>query len=484
MAKYKHGVGVNELATQVGEPQITLSGIPVVIGTAPVHLAKKPKVNELVYAESYQDAVEALGYVEDFEKYTLCQSIFASFKKFAVGPVIFINVLDPEKHKKSLAEADYPVTENQATVDVQDVILTSLTVKNGDKELEQDADYIATFNDDNNVLITLLDTTNTAGATSLTVSGSCLDASKVLESDIIGGYDEDTGVETGLELVRSVFPTFQVFPGTLLAPGYSKKKNIAAMLQSKCEDINGMFDCQALVDLDTEEARKYADVEKAKSNIGVSGQNTILLWPMMKYGEVIVSYSAVMAALIQYVDKKNGGVPAQSPSNQLLGCDAICLQDGTEVRMDEQQANTVNAVGVVAATNYGGWRSWGNNTACYPLNKDPKDRWINCRRYFTWRENNFIVNVHNKVDGIPNVKTIQGIVDNENIKGNSYVAAGYCAGDKVVFRMSENPIENIIDGKFKFHFYLSPFPPMEYIEADFEMDVTAIENAYKEAFGE
>ena len=85
MAKYNHGVGVNELATQVGEPQITLSGIPVVVGTAPVHLAKNPKVNELVYAESYQDAVEALGYVEDFEKYTLCQSIFASFKKFRIG---------------------------------------------------------------------------------------------------------------------------------------------------------------------------------------------------------------------------------------------------------------------------------------------------------------------------------------------------------------------------------------------------------------
>ena len=41
MAKYNHGVGVNELATQVGEPQLTLSGIPVVVGTAPVHLAKK-----------------------------------------------------------------------------------------------------------------------------------------------------------------------------------------------------------------------------------------------------------------------------------------------------------------------------------------------------------------------------------------------------------------------------------------------------------
>lgn len=484
MENYNHGVGTNELATQVAEPQITLSGIPVVVGTAPVHLAKNPKVNEPVYAKNYQDAVDALGYVEDFKKYTLCQSIFASLKKFGTAPIILINVLDPEKHKKSFEEESFSVTEGQTTVKKQDVILSELNVKNGDKVLEQDTDYIATFDDDNNVLITLLDTTNTAGANSLTVSGECLDASKVLESDIIGGYDEDTGKETGLELVRSVFPKFQVHPGSLSAPVYSKKKNVAAMLQSKCEGINGMFNCVALVDIDTEEAAKYTDVEKAKSNLGVSGKNTILLWPMLKYGENVISYSASMAALMQNLDAKNNGIPAQSPSNQMLGCDAICLEDGTEVCLDEQQANTLNAIGVVTATNYDGWRSWGNNTACYPLNKDPKDRFIVCRRYFSWRENNFITNVHKKVDGIPTARQIEGIVNNENIKGNSYMSAGYCAGDKIVFSLAENPIANIANGHFKFHFYLAPFAPMEYIDSDFEMDINAINSYYEAAFSE
>lgn len=483
MTKYNHGVGANELATQVGEPQITLSGIPVVVGTAPVHLAKNPKVNEPVYAKKYEDAVDALGYSEDFEKYTLCQNIYASFVKFEVAPIILINVLDPEKHRKALKEKEYTITDAQVTIDAEDVILSALEVKNGDAVLVQDTDYIASFDDNNKALLTVLDTENTTGATSLTVSGYCLDPTKVTEADIIGGYDEETGVETGLELVRAVFPKYQVLPGTLSAPGFSKNKNVAAMLQSKCEKINGMFDCQALIDLDTSEASKYTDVEQAKSNIGISGKNSILLWPMLKYGEAVISYSAAMAALIQYVDAKHNGVPAKSPSNQLLGCDAVCLQDGTEVNLDEAQANTLNAIGVVSATNFGGWRSWGNNTACYPVNKDPKDRWINCRRYFSWRENNFIVNTHNKVDGIPEVRQIQGIVDNENIKGSSYAAAGYCAGDKIEFRMDENPIENITNGHFKFHFYLAPYMPMEYIESDFEMDIEAIEKSY-EAFTE
>ena len=481
MAKYNHGVGTNELATKTKEPQITLSGIPVVVGTAPINLAKNPKVNVPVYAEKLEDATDAFGYSEDFAQFTLCQSMFMHFVKFQVAPVILINVLDPKKHKKELAEMDCQVKDGQATIEVQGVILQDLLVKNGETELVADTDYIATFDDDNNVLITLV---NAAGVTEVKVSGNVIDPSKVTSQDIIGAYNEDTGEETGLELVKRVFPKYQVFSGSLLAPGYSKDKNVAAMLQSKAKDINGMFNCMALVDIEADTTTKYTDVPAAKSNIGVSGENTILLWPMLKYGESIVSYSASMAAVMQKLDSTNGGVPAQSPSNQTLGCDGICTATGEEILLDEPEANTLNAIGVVTSTNFDGWRAWGNNTACYPENKDPKDRWINCKRYFYWRENNFIVNVHKQVDGIPTPGQIKGIVDNENIKGNSYANEGFCAGDKIEFNIKENPTADILNGHFKFHFALAPYSPAEYVYSDFEYDAAAIENAYQTAFGQ
>ena len=467
------------MPTQYAKPQIALSGVPVVVGTAPVHLATEPKVNEAVYVESYEDAVKYLGYSSDFEKYTLCQSIFTHFIKFGVAPAVFINVVDPEQHRTELKATDYDVTNKQVTIEQKDVILDSLVVTNAETKtkLKDGTDYIATYKDDLTTLITL-----TADAKKINVSGYILDATQVTASDVIGGYNEDTGEETGTQLIRTVFPKFQVFPGTILAPKFSKDKTVAAVLQSKSKEINGIFTAMALVDIDTATASKYTDVEVEKSNIGVTSENAILLWPQVKYGDSIVSYSAVMAALIQYVDVKNKGIPAKSPSNELLGADAICLSDGTEVNLDEKQANTLNAVGVVTATNYGGWRSWGNNTACYPLNTDPKDRWINCRRYFNWRENNFIISVHDKVDGIPNSKQIEDIVEAENMKGNSYVNEGCCAGDKIEFNLSENPISNITDGKFVFHFMLAPYTPMEFIEAKFEMDIATIESAYTAAF--
>ena len=481
---YYHGIRKEEVATQVEEPKEVLTGIPVVIGTAPINLVSEPKANQLIYAKNYEEAVKAVGYSEEFDKYTLCQSIFAQFRKFKVGPIILINVLDPEKHKTAIEEQECAVKEKQTTLEIKGLLLSSLVVKNGEAELSVDTDYIATFDDEGNTLITLLDTTNTVGISTVKVSGDKIDPSKVTVSDVIGGYDEETGVETGLELIRQVFPKFNVFPGSIIAPYYSKNKNVAAMMESKCEEINGMFDCQAIIDIDTEEAMKYTDVEKAKSNMGITGRNTILTWPMLKYGDAVISYSAALAALIQYTDMQNKGVPSASPSNQPLGCDAICIADGTEILLDEAQANTLNAVGVVTAINFGGFRSWGNNTACYPLNKDPKDRWISCRRFFSWWENNFITTYHEKVDGNPTYKKIQGIVDNENIKGNSYVAAGHCAGASIEFRMVDNPIENIINGHFVFIMHLAPWTPMEDIKNKFEFDVSTLEQAFSEFGGE
>lgn len=154
---YFHGARATEVPTQYAKPQTTLSGVPIVIGTAPVHLATEPKINEAVYVESYEDAVKYLGYSNEFEKYTLCQSIFTHFIKFGVAPVVFINVLDPEQHKTELKATDYDVTGKQVAIEQKDVILDSLIVTNTESKakLKNGVDYIASYKDDLTTLITL-----------------------------------------------------------------------------------------------------------------------------------------------------------------------------------------------------------------------------------------------------------------------------------------------------------------------------------------
>lgn len=102
-----------------------------------------------------------------------------------------------------------------------------------------------------------------------------------------------------------------------------------------------------------------------------------------------------------------------------IGITGLCLEDGTEVTLDQPQANLLNGQGIITAINDSGWKSWGNNTACYPANTDPKDRWFCCRRFFSWWGNSFILTYKQKVDEPGNYRLIESIVDSENIRGKA-----------------------------------------------------------------
>jgi len=472
---YNHGVRVLENPTSIPVPITGTAALQVIFGTAPINLATDPygATNKLVIAYSYAEAVAQLGYSEDFEKYTLCQSIDACFKVFNVAPIILCNVLDPTTHKIAITEAAYPVVDLQATINIQGVLLDKLVVKNATVALVVDKDYITSFDTAGYAVITLLVSGTAATAISLTVSGVKIDPSLVLETHVIGGYDVATGKETGLELVRQVYPKFGLTPGLILAPGWSHKPSVGAVIAAKCTNINGSFSCESILDLDCSAtgAKKYTDCAAIKVSSGFTNKHSIVLWPKVKIGAKIYAYSAIYGALVAYTDASNGDVPNLSPSNKLLGVGGAVLADGvTEITLDQQQANSLNGQGIVTALNMNGWKAWGNNTACYPSNTDPKDRWISCRRFFSWWGNSFILTYMSKVDDPANYRLIEAICDAENIRGNSYVSQGKCAGAKIVFLADDNPITDVLNGKIQFKQYLAPYTPAEDILNVLEFD--------------
>lgn len=83
------GVHVKEQATAVSIPVVADSGIPFVVGTAPVHTAEKPaKANTPVLCASWDEAVEKLGFSYDWKKYTLCEAMYSHFKLYGCQPVM------------------------------------------------------------------------------------------------------------------------------------------------------------------------------------------------------------------------------------------------------------------------------------------------------------------------------------------------------------------------------------------------------------
>lgn len=477
---YQHGVRVSEQATSVVAPIEGTAGLQVVFGTAPINLAEDPYAvtNTPVIAHTLAEAVSQLGYSDDFSKFTLCQSMYASFKLMAVAPVIFVNVLDPKVHKKENKAETVSVKNLNAVVKTTGILMDTVKVSIPDGEtLVPDTDYVLSFGADGSMIVTLLSSGAAAAAESLTVESTSIDPTAVTADDIIGASAD--GTEKGLEVIRQVYPKFGMTPGLIIAPGWSQIPDVGIVLAAKCEEINGYFSCEGFVDIDSsaDGCTSYADIKAAKEKAGITSPHIMPVWPCLQVGSLTFHASAIFAALTAYTDAANDDVPNLSPSNRLVGITGTVLEDGTEVVLDQVQANAVNGCGVSTAINVNGWRTWGNNTAAYPSTTEPKDRWFCCRRFFSWWGNTFILTYFQKVDNPTNARLIESIVDSENIRGNAYVAAGKCAAARIEYNEAENPITDLLNGKITFHQHLAPYVPTEDIHNILEFDTDALQSA-------
>ena len=496
---YKHGIEVTEKQTTYERPLATAYGVQVIVGTAPVHLTQDPEsaVNKPMLVSSWAEAQEKLGYSEDWDKYTLCQSMYASWQMFNVYPAVFINVLDPAKHSKENAAENFPVVSHQVELSQDGILLSSIRVNQGSGSLagsgkagtakagraaegpalSPDKDYIVSVTESGRTLLTMLSTGAGYELEQVSVSYKYLDPSMVTEEDVIGSYDMETGKETGLELARQVYPLFHFSPGLLLAPGWSKLPNVGAALQEKCTELNGVFRCECVLDLDADKNRKYSECGAAKETCGYTSPHSIVCWPELLADGKHMAFSAAYGAMASYYTATNGDVPYIYPSNKLLNADGAVLADGTEITLDQPQAASLNGDGIVTAVNDGGWRSWGNNTGCYPENTDPKDYRIGCRRMFSFVANYFIRQYQQRLDGSMNRRMIDDIINSFNIWGNSLVSLGMCAGLRMEYDEAENSDEELLNGHVMVNIFLAPYTPMEYIQASEEFDMTTLQAA-------
>lgn len=136
MAVYSHGVEIQEQPTSLLAPIEGTAGLQVVFGTAPVNMAADPYgvTNKPVIAYNWAEAVSKLGYSAELKEdghflYTLCASMYTSFKLVNVCPVIFVNVLDPKKHKKENAPLTVAVTDGEATVPITGILTDTVKIQ-------------------------------------------------------------------------------------------------------------------------------------------------------------------------------------------------------------------------------------------------------------------------------------------------------------------------------------------------------------------
>jgi phage tail sheath protein FI len=470
----QHGVYVYEKATSVGVPAVAESGIPFVIGAAPIQSAANPaKIGDPVLCTSFEEAEAKLGYSENWKDYNLCEFMFSHFKLYGSQPVIFVNLLNPAKMNEAVAAADKDVVNHKIAIPIEAINDETLVVKpagGSGNAYVKDTDY-AVYYEGEYCYIELLPDGAAYSAESLNVA----------YKKVTPGSVNAAAVATGMEAIERCLGGLGVVPDLICAPGYSHDTTVAAVMAGKAAGINGMFKAKALIDLSTKKgdgATDYSEVNSVKNAKNITDVNQIACWPMLKLGDRVFHMSTQLAGLMASVDTGNAGCPYESPSNKRLQADSMVLDSEEEVDLTHAQANILNAAGVVTGLNFmGGLVAWGNYNACYPANSDVKDFMIPISRMFGWVGKTLIKTFWGKLDKPMNRRLIDTVIDTCNIWLNGLVGNEYVLGARAEFRESENPLTDLMAGIIRIHIYITPPSPAQEIDFLLEYDVEYLTSA-------
>ena len=107
MPEYLHGAygQIQAVGSRAADES---QGVIVLVGTAPVQqlqlgTGESYPVNVPVLVNDIAEARKMLGYSEDWAKYTLCEAMHVFLENKGIGPLVFINVLDPTKAAHKVA---------------------------------------------------------------------------------------------------------------------------------------------------------------------------------------------------------------------------------------------------------------------------------------------------------------------------------------------------------------------------------------------
>ena len=395
---YKHGVFVQEQATRLVTPAVAESALPVFVGTAPVHnlpegVAPPVNVPKLVY--NMPEFIAEFGIPaagESPEDYTLYQAAEVYLTRYKVAPMVCVNVFDPATH----------TTTTQ--VNAQDVTVP--------------------------------------------------DVATVAASDVIGGVDANLK-RTGLALVEEVFPRFRLTPGQVIAPKYSKDVSVARAVANACVNVSGHFRAMGVVEV-PDSVTKYTDAPAWLNDNNLTGENLVVMFGDCVFNGAVEPGSIHWARLTGARDLTTDGVPFWSPSNSALNCDGM-VNAGAELFLTPLEAAYLNGLGIVTGINMiGGLRGWGDQTAAYPGNTDPKDSSIPIRRMFNWIGNTLVKTSWQFVSSPVRRRLLETVQDTFNLWLNGLVAREFILGGRVTFERADNPTLDLMDGKVRWHVYVTP----------------------------
>lgn len=466
MAEYLHGAYGQIQAVGTKVAQKSLNAI-VYVGTAPVQTVAggKDNVNKPILVNNIAEARKYFGYSEDWASYTLCEAMHAHLENNAVGPLVLINVLDPEKHKTAEKTSVSQKPENGRVViaNAENAVLDSVTVTG--KTLG--TDYTIAYDWKKKTLTIAEVVKGGLGTAALTITYDTVDATSVTETDVIGASD-DAGTNTGLYAVKNVYQLTETIPSFLLAPGFSSNPKVHAAMLENSQKVNGHWDVYLLVDLPITgsdgKAVTLATAATWKKENGYTEANETVYFPMAEgTDEKHYHLSVLAAANLQTLLVEQDGIPYKTASN--TECAVIrnlylgesntgCVYD------DELINNKLNKNGIASAAYVGGrWVIWGCHSADYT--QDGGDQ-INVsetnRMMLYYISNDFQHRRPVNVDKPMTSNDIKTIVAEEQTRLDALLKIGALTYGEVHMNAEADAKSDIMKGDYTFVFNVTTTP--------------------------
>lgn len=471
---YKHGLYGGLISST--EDITTSKGVPVYVGTAPMHRINQENrnINKPVIIKNLQEAIRKTGYLseDNFEEFTLSAAIYAHFQNSIqpIGPIVIINVLDPTKGTT--------LTEDVNIINGQGVIKKHISIDSvniADKILGED--YQLEYTNEGYLKII----GESLGET-ISVSYKEIAPSSVVEADIIGTYDDKKELKTGIMAIQDVYEDLNIIPTIISAPGFNQKPKVRQALISSTKQISDKWEAVSFVDIDSTEATTIESALKWKKDNGYSNNEEKVFWPKAIMGgkEICLSILGIVAKM--QTDVKNANVPFETPSNKQIDVSGL-VAGGKKIKFSQNRANELNSEGITTAIFNGGkYVIWGPHMANfeYGVTSKPEEIFdvnILMNKYLL---NDFQLRNTSIIDGPMSRHDIDALITSEQMILDAHVSSNHLLYGEIKFIKDNNLTSDVVNGDFVFNTLVTNTPLAKSITQKVQYTSAGISTAYGE----
>lgn len=448
----------------------------VYFGTAPVGQVEggAENVNKLIVCTGMSDFKKYLGYSDEWDKYTLCEAAYVHFEMKGVGPVVFVNMLNPATHRVAapVSASLTPVNGRVLLANAGDAIVDTILVKSGSGESEvtkeKGTDYTVEFDYVKMAVIIKETHAGSLGTSALTITYNKMDAAAVESTDIIGTTD-NYGLNTGLYTIWNVYNLTGYIPAYLGAPGWSSIPAVHTALMDLSEGITKHWNAWVFVDMPLTSGGNPITLQTApawKNSNGYTRHNETVCFPMVKGTDGRKYHESVLyAGNFHELLVANRGIPYMSASNTPCGViEDLYFGEGASVAgrvyNDEIINRTLNCNGINSAAFVSGkWVLWGTYAGEYDQDNATNINVFDVARIMLqYVTNDFQHRRNIDVDKPMPINTLKSIVAEEQARLDALVGIGALTFGRVVMDASPEALSDIYGGDFRILFNVTNTP--------------------------